>query len=461
MVTCAGNPDSGTPSGLATALGPFWLHGGLFEEGRRQLDRAIADPPPPGVAPELLVEAAAWEARLAADQGVVGGHRDAAAAVERLERALTAARHRGDLDATLRCIDFLSHVLSLHEDTERAEALTDEGIALSRANERPWWLSQLLQRAGVFARLRGDNAAAAILASEAFDVARRIGADRLVLHAGETLAQLPSDEAVEDPPSLDWLFELAMAVGDARVASRLLLSMATEELLAGSLEGAAILYGRGLAMTREIGYWHGSGHGLMGCAVLAGLSGNAAQGARLHGSVMVHVPVLRRGIPPAYFALYDQMIGEVRASLSRTEFDRHMFDGTRLAWDDAIDEAQSFTADLVQESGSGMTAHPVTRPARQPSSARAVTGEGQQAQRTGSTLTERELEVLGFIAAGESNKDIARLIGVSPKTVMHHSVSIYRKLAVRGRAEATAVAIQRGLVSGNTGHARPVLPHLA
>jgi DNA-binding CsgD family transcriptional regulator len=238
--------------------------------------------------------------------------------------------------------------------------------------------------------------------------------------------------------------------------------MATEELLAGSLEGAALFYGRGLAMTREIGYWHGSGHGLMGCAVLAGLSGNAAQGARLHGSVMVHVPVLRRGIPPAYFALYDQMIGEVRSSLSPTEFDRHMFFGTRLAWDDAIDEAQSFTTELVQQSASGIRARLVARPVRQPS-ARPVTGEDQVAEGTVSALTKRELEVLGLIAAGESNKDIARLIGVSPKTVMHHSVSIYRKLAVRGRAEATAIAIQRGLVSGTqeTVPARPAPPHLA
>jgi DNA-binding NarL/FixJ family response regulator len=55
--------------------------------------------------------------------------------------------------------------------------------------------------------------------------------------------------------------------------------------------------------------------------------------------------------------------------------------------------------------------------------------------------------VLRLIAAGESNKDIARLIGISPKTVMHHSVSIYRKLAARGRAEATAIALQTGLLS--------------
>jgi DNA-binding NarL/FixJ family response regulator len=35
---------------------------------------------------------------------------------------------------------------------------------------------------------------------------------------------------------------------------------------------------------------------------------------------------------------------------------------------------------------------------------------------------------------------------MAPKTVMHHSVAIYRKLGVRGRAEATAWAFRHGLV---------------
>jgi DNA-binding NarL/FixJ family response regulator len=44
-----------------------------------------------------------------------------------------------------------------------------------------------------------------------------------------------------------------------------------------------------------------------------------------------------------------------------------------------------------------------------------------------------------------SNKDIARRLGLSPKTVMHHTSAIYRKLGVRGRSEATSTAIRMGL----------------
>nr|WP_269813585.1 LuxR C-terminal-related transcriptional regulator [Ornithinimicrobium sediminis] len=53
-------------------------------------------------------------------------------------------------------------------------------------------------------------------------------------------------------------------------------------------------------------------------------------------------------------------------------------------------------------------------------------------------LTEREEQVLERLVAGESNKEISAALGITPKTVMHHTSSIYRKLDVRGRAQAVA-----------------------
>jgi DNA-binding NarL/FixJ family response regulator len=45
-------------------------------------------------------------------------------------------------------------------------------------------------------------------------------------------------------------------------------------------------------------------------------------------------------------------------------------------------------------------------------------------------LTGRELDVLRLIAAGGTSKDVAAALGIRAKTVMHHSVAIYRKLGV-------------------------------
>ena len=52
-------------------------------------------------------------------------------------------------------------------------------------------------------------------------------------------------------------------------------------------------------------------------------------------------------------------------------------------------------------------------------------------------LTERELEVLVLLAHGKENKEIAAELGLKPTTVRGHLESIYSKLQVTNRVEAT------------------------
>jgi DNA-binding CsgD family transcriptional regulator/pimeloyl-ACP methyl ester carboxylesterase len=59
-------------------------------------------------------------------------------------------------------------------------------------------------------------------------------------------------------------------------------------------------------------------------------------------------------------------------------------------------------------------------------------------------LTERELDVLSLIAAGDSNGEIAARLGISVHTVERHAANLYRKIGARGRAEATAWAVRAG-----------------
>ena len=58
------------------------------------------------------------------------------------------------------------------------------------------------------------------------------------------------------------------------------------------------------------------------------------------------------------------------------------------------------------------------------------------------TMGIRETEVVARLVAGDRNKDIARRLGITPKTVMHHTSSIYRKLGVRGRSDTVAWALR-------------------
>jgi DNA-binding CsgD family transcriptional regulator len=62
------------------------------------------------------------------------------------------------------------------------------------------------------------------------------------------------------------------------------------------------------------------------------------------------------------------------------------------------------------------------------------------------TLTPREREVLSLLAAGASNKAIARALGLSVHTAKFHVASLTEKLGARGRLEAVAIAIRTGLI---------------
>jgi LuxR family maltose regulon positive regulatory protein len=61
-------------------------------------------------------------------------------------------------------------------------------------------------------------------------------------------------------------------------------------------------------------------------------------------------------------------------------------------------------------------------------------------------LSERELEVLRLIAAGHSNEEIAAQLIISLGTVKAHTSNIYRKLDVRGRAQAIVKARELNLL---------------
>ena len=61
-------------------------------------------------------------------------------------------------------------------------------------------------------------------------------------------------------------------------------------------------------------------------------------------------------------------------------------------------------------------------------------------------LTERELEVIRALAQGMSDRQIARSLGISEKTVRNHTSNIYRKLHIFDRTQAVIYAIREGVI---------------
>jgi two-component system response regulator NreC len=70
--------------------------------------------------------------------------------------------------------------------------------------------------------------------------------------------------------------------------------------------------------------------------------------------------------------------------------------------------------------------------------------EGKRLNKQTATLSEREAEVLRFIASGYSNKEIAGRLALSVKTVEAHKANAMRKLGLNGRIDIVKYAVLQG-----------------
>ncbi|MCL5264769.1 MAG: response regulator transcription factor [Chloroflexi bacterium] len=77
---------------------------------------------------------------------------------------------------------------------------------------------------------------------------------------------------------------------------------------------------------------------------------------------------------------------------------------------------------------------------------RELANVGQEIEPLFVPLSAREIEVLDYIARGNSNKEIARALKISDQTVKNHITSILRKLAVNDRTQAVVYALRRGWI---------------
>lgn len=106
----------------------------------------------------------------------------------------------------------------------------------------------------------------------------------------------------------------------------------------------------------------------------------------------------------------------------------------------------AIAAKLIRHVGDPLTAPVPAHESRQSSSpAPAITAVVPAPG--AAALTERELEVLGILAQGLSNKEIAARLVISQRTAKFHVSSILAKLGASNRTEAVSLALQRGLIA--------------
>ncbi|MBX5457551.1 MAG: response regulator transcription factor [Thermogemmatispora sp.] len=78
---------------------------------------------------------------------------------------------------------------------------------------------------------------------------------------------------------------------------------------------------------------------------------------------------------------------------------------------------------------------------------RRLTNRSHPPQRSSDLLSEREFDVLRLAARGLPNKEIARRLGLSIRTVHSHLANIFQKMQVGSRTEAVLQALRQGMIS--------------
>jgi ATP/maltotriose-dependent transcriptional regulator MalT len=168
---------------------------------------------------------------------------------------------------------------------------------------------------------------------------------------------------------------------------------------------------------------------LEGLAALEAGQGAPSLAARLWGAAEALREAIGAPIYPVYRASYEQAIAQARATLGEQTF--------RNAWA----EGRSMTPEQVLA-----TPHTTQVPAQVPPTSPSPAAPAEKPVTFPAGLTAREVEVLRLIAQGWTDAQIAEHLVISPRTVNHHTTSLYSKLNVFSRAAATRYAHEHNLL---------------
>jgi DNA-binding CsgD family transcriptional regulator len=252
--------------------------------------------------------------------------------------------------------------------------------------------------------------------------------------------------------------EEADGLEDLQATSRARLGLARARLAAGDPDGAAE------AIDPAIARWEGAAGGslpapptlLLTAVEIAAIGRNAAEAERRGQQIAARL----RGHRAAYAAALVELAAGRMPSGGALEAAAGATDAAGWHWEAARMCVVAAEA-LARAGGARQEARVLAGAARQRLGAigsQAWSGRlDGLARRLGSgptagpvdpaALTPREREVLAMLAEGRSNRAIARELVISEATVVRHVANIYAKLGVHSRAQATRVALERGLVA--------------
>jgi predicted ATPase/DNA-binding CsgD family transcriptional regulator len=369
---------------LAGALGLFWVLRGYHAEGLNRLEEALAKAP--------LVDVAARTRALTYAGLILMHQRSLARAQDMLEGALALAEERGDGLAAVEALTYLGGRALYARDMAQSGLLLHEALRRGQELGDPFALGSTLFWLGVRALEAGSVAEAATLEEEALEQFAKAGDLRAAGGVHGSLAVIYGQ-----------IDDLARGVRHVRAELQMALDLQDRWLL--RIGARAVL-------------------------TLTGGRADPARQAQLLGAVERQTAQPDSAGMGAYERwTADQGMSKLTQQLGQGDWDVAFRAGRTLRFE----EVAALALTLIDE---------VAQLPLQPGTG-AASNAAQSAARP---LTARELEVLRLVAAGLSSKLIARELVITPSTVNYHLATIFNKLAVDTRAQAVAVAAQRGLL---------------
>jgi non-specific serine/threonine protein kinase len=311
-------------------------------------------------------------------------------------------------------------------DLERSKVVLEESLALARRHKLPSAIPQPLAHLGLRAALAGDLTESLQLLQEARDLAQALQDDHQVSF---TLAALGYRSLVEGnlQEAAD-LFSAAVAQfrarGNEASATVVQFSLAVTMQRLGKLDEAVHMLQDGLQTTLAFRNRWQLSHGLEATVLLVGDRTDAEKRARLVGAL----DTLTQTTGAQYGTLarvsgQDTTNHRDQPEQERLEMARRA--GRSLPFPEIVALALAVLHDFAGTLDRRETA----------------------AQERGRTmLSPREQEVLRLVAEGLSNKLIAKELIIAESTAKYYVTGVFNKLGVDSRAQAVAVAAQRGLL---------------
>ena len=324
----------------------------------------------------------------------------------------------------LRALGWAGRLAWRQGDYERARVLNEERLDLARRLGDTRGRAATHCSLGLVAFSRGDADSAERHCQQSISLAREAGDEALAVWGliNWGWARFVTGDLSGGKQKLCDALSASRAIGNASTTAQALLGLQFGAFLSGDVAAQRAHLTSTLAAMREGGAVEQSDW-LGGCSTLALVEGRSRTALRLLGAAEALSRQHGTQHPEAAAAATTNRFERIRRELGTSVADRLVAEGTQMSWDDLV------AVGLAEPPGDDD--HP---------------------------LTPRELEIVGLVAEGLTNPDIARKLSISRRTVESHVDHVRQKLGLRNRQEILIWALRESPQSARKAGGSPPSP---